>query len=46
MNAGLFGSTAIARVLLEHGASVDHCDKVRNLQHMHTQFDLLCSHSL
>ena len=34
MNACLFGSTATARVLLEHGASIDRCErKVRDLQH-------------
>ena len=36
MNACQFGSTAIARVLLEHGANVDLCEEVRDLQHAHT----------
>ena len=36
MDACLFGCTATVRVLLEHGASVDRCDEVRDLQHAHT----------
>ena len=36
MSACICGSTATARVLLEHGASVDLFDEVRDLQHAHT----------
>ena len=36
MSACMLGYTATARVLLEHGASVDHCNDVRDLQHAHT----------
>ena len=38
-SACALGFTATVRVLLEHGASVDLCDKVRNIQHMHTHFE-------
>ena len=37
MTACEFGSAATVRVLLEHGASVDLCTKVRDLQHAHTK---------
>ena len=31
------GSAATVRVLLDHGAIVDHCEKkVRDVQHVHT----------
>ena len=37
IEACMWGSTTTARVLLEHGAHVDHQDKkVRDLQHVHT----------
>ena len=31
-----FGSADVARVLLKHGANVDLCNKVRDLEHVHT----------
>ena len=36
MAACPFGSAATARVLLDHGANIEHCDKVRDLKHAHT----------
>ena len=36
MSACAFGSAAAVRPLLEHGASVDLCNEVRDLQHAHT----------
>ena len=30
------GSAATVRVLLDHGAKVDHCNNVRDLEHIHT----------
>ena len=36
MFACVFGSTATVRVLLDHGAKVDHCNNVRDLEHVHT----------
>ena len=38
MSACLYGCTATARVLLEHGANVDLCAKVRDFN-MHTHFE-------
>ena len=48
MSACVFGSTATVRVLLEHGASVDLCDEVRDSSTCtHILNDhLLLSHSL
>ena len=36
MGACLYGSAAIARVLLDHGANVEYYAKVRDLGHVHT----------
>ena len=36
MFACVYGSAATARVLLDHGASVDLQAKVRDLEHIHT----------
>ena len=36
MAACPFGSAATARVLLDNGANVEHCDKVRDLKHVAT----------
>ena len=30
------GNTDIARMLLDHGAAIDHCDKVKDLEHVAT----------
>jgi hypothetical protein len=38
----MFGSAATARVLLEHGANVDRCEKVRDLQHEHALLMIIC----
>ena len=29
-----YGHTVIARMLIDHGATVDHCDKVKDLEHV------------
>ena len=36
MTACVFGSAAMAKVLLDHGANVDHQTKVRDQEHVHT----------
>ena len=36
ITACVFGSAATVRVLLEHGASVDLCNEVRDLHYAHT----------
>ena len=38
MGACTTGYTDIARVLLKHGANVDHCDEVRDILNMCTHF--------
>ena len=36
--ACLNGHTDTGRMLLDHGAVIDHCEKVNDLQHVATQY--------
>ena len=43
MYACFYGHTDIGRMLLDHGAVIDHCEKVKDLEHVatHYYYDLL-----
>ena len=36
MYACNFGKTDSAKMLLDHGAFIDHCDKVKDLEHVYS----------
>ena len=48
MYACNFGKTDSAKMLLDHGAVIDHCDKVKDLEHVYTykQYNLSCDLTL
>ena len=44
MGACLFGNTDVARMLLDHGAVIDHCEKVKDLEQCHVATHKLTDH--